>query len=315
MKNALETMVNISNTNLLLSNLKWCLVNDKKLPYKIDGMLARPNKVEDFVSFETLIECQNIEDYAGLGISIQASQICAIDIDHCFENAFDINSINFVGKDILQKFENFAYCEFSFSGTGMRILFKTNLIDNYSNKYYIKNSQQSIEYYEPSGSFRYVTITGKSIANNLICQLSNEQLTIFYDFLDTYMKRPERKIIPISDIEKKTLEQCRKLIKYLYRKNDMFQSLWFDKAPGSGSNESERDYHLLAYLYEEVTRDEEQLKILFEESPFFKSKDWKHINKWENQDYRYFKYILSQIEKNHKKKVSKTSLLYGKCVI
>ena len=53
-------------------------------------------------------------------------------------------------------------------------------------------------------------------------------------------------------------------------KNSTFQDLWFGVAPGSGKNESELDFQLLAMIFENITQNEEQLKALFE-------KQWESI--------------------------------------
>lgn len=297
---AIDVIEKISTTSIFNSNLKYCLVSADKHPYKIDNSPARPNKKEDFVEFEELLNCDKLDEYKGVGISIQASEICAIDVDHCFSIPNDINSGDERAKDILNLFKDLAYCEFSFSGTGLRILFQTDIIDNYSNNYYIKNSDFGIEYYQPSNSFRYVTITGNCIYDNLIKPEINIKDTL-YVFLNKYMKR---KII-ISDTKKevseetKTYEELMKMVKCLYRKNEVFQDLWFHPAPGSGKDESERDYHLIACLYENITKDKEMLKQIFESSEFYKTKDYKHRYKWTNQNFRYFNYVYDMVQKTH----------------
>ena len=90
-----------------------------------------------------------------------------------------------------------------------------------------------------------------------------------------------------------------KVVRYKYLKDYNFQDLWFTKAPGSGKDESERDYHLVAYLYENITQDKNLLKQIFESSEFFKTKDWKHVNKWKNQNGRYFNYLYDTIRRYH----------------
>ena len=202
-------------------------------------------------------------------------------------------------ENILNLFKDFAYCEFSFSGTGCRILFKANIIENYSNKYYIKNESNGIEYYQPTKSYRYVTVTGKYLYNNPIKEIKD--YNIGNNFLDTYMIKPIKKQYQtFTEVkETRTVEELMKKVRYYYFKDGLFQGLWFDKAPGSGSNESERDYHLVAYLYEKVTQDKDKLKEIFEQSPFFKSKDWKHVNKWKNQEGRYYNYLYDVIKGNH----------------
>ena len=51
----IDTINNILNTNLYQSNLKYCLVNSDKRPFKIDSTPARPNSEEDFVTIDYII--------------------------------------------------------------------------------------------------------------------------------------------------------------------------------------------------------------------------------------------------------------------
>ena len=125
--NALDTLFNIvNNDNILKYDFKYCLVDDNKHPFKANGDFVKPNCDNDFCSIIDLTNLNQdiLQSYKGIGISIHASNICAIDIDHCVSNAFDVNSINALALNIINLFKNFAYIEFSFSGTGLRILFK-----------------------------------------------------------------------------------------------------------------------------------------------------------------------------------------------
>ena len=79
--------------------------------------------------------------------------------------------------------------------------------------------------------------------------------------------------------------------------NCKFQEAWFDKAPGRGRNESEKDYYLLSLLYENITQDKEMIRKLFELSPYFKSKDEYHILKWTKQNFRYYEYVYEHLGK------------------
>lgn len=293
---ALEIIERLSNKSIMLSNLKYCLVDANKRPFKLDGTPARPNNVDDFVSFEELLQCDKLNDYVGLGVSIQASNICAIDVDHCFSIPNDLNSGDERAKYLLELFKD-AYCEFSFSGTGLRIFFRHGLIENYSDKYYIKNEKYKVEYYQPGKSFRYVTITGISIHdNNIESQIDfSEPLQTF---LDKYMEREIRyHDVKTIETETRSFEELMQLTKKLYRTDMTFQNLWFTNAPGSGKDESERDYHLVAYLFENVTQDHDMIKQIFEQSTFFKTKDYKHVYKWTNQNGRYFEYLYNTIRR------------------
>ena len=257
---ALETMENIlSRPNLMSAGLKYCLLNKAKIPLKIDGTNVSPNKVEDFVDFNVLC-IDNLSDYAGIGISIQASNICAIDVDHCFKSPFVLSSGDSRAENVLNIFKNSAYCEFSFSGTGLRVLFRHPIIENYAKMYYIKNSKNEMEFYQPGKSFRYVTLTGCSIYDN---ELNSCEDSILYEFLDKYMVRPRKLEIERNlslQAETRDINQLKEVVKYHYLTNPLFQDIWFSKAPGSGKDESERDYFLISYMYTNVTKDKALLK-------------------------------------------------------
>lgn len=292
---ALDAMLNILNSkNLSSYPFRYCLVDAEKHPMKANGEIAKPNCDDDFIEIGKLSEA-SLEQYRCLGISIHASNICAIDVDHCVEVAFDKNALNNVAKTIIEIFGKFAYIEFSFSGTGLRVLFKSKSISDYQSKFYTKNSSKHIEYYYPEGSARYVTLTGRSICDNPIIELNDEQQSTLLKFLNDNMQRnvihETRAVIE----DNSSLEQLMKKVKVLYFNDGNFQNLWFNPAPGSGHDESERDYHMVAYLYENVTQNKAKLKAIFEMSPFFKTKDWKHVNKWQKNDFRYFNYLYDRI--------------------
>ena len=303
---AIDALTNISNTNLIYANnLRYCLVGKDKVPYTIDGKNAKPNNENDFVSFNDLLDVENLADYAGVGISIKASKVCALDVDHCFDTKFDFSSIDDRGKYIYEKFKDLAYIEFSFSGTGMRVLFVQPNIENYNDLYYTKNSNTNIEYYQPSGSARYVTVTGMVIANNPI-NSDKDFTSVIIEFLDKYMIRPkvERpKTEQASSLNKgKNFDQLMKIVKAHLIKNYGFQTAWFDRREWligksyQGTGESEHDFALLQYIYNNITQDREMCKAIFEQSEFFKTKDAKHKQKWYYQDCRYFYYVFKQLK-------------------
>ena len=270
--------------------LRYCYINKEKVPFRSNGTdSARPNVATDFVPIGQL-DLSKASSFAGLGISIQASGICAIDVDHCFMRPFDLSSADGRAQDIINIFGEATYIEFSFSGTGLRIWFKAAPIAEYESKYYIKNSKTHCEYYFPQGSSRYVTITGRSIIYTTINYVPDTVLKVF---LDTYMLRPRR--IDTTSVREPIEGDIDNLILHYLRSNKSFQDNWFDKAPGSGSNESERDFFLLKFIFENITNDRDKAKEVFESSPFFQSKDRKHKYKWERSDNRYFNYLYNVI--------------------
>ena len=296
---AIDVIDKLSNNALAFANLKFCLVDNNKRPFKINNMPAKINNIEDFVDLEELFQCTNLQSYAGIGISIQASNVCAIDVDNCFSRPNDISSADERALYFIEKFKHFAYCEFSFSGTGLRILFRQAIIENYSDKFYIKNESNHIEYYQPTKSYRYVTLTGNTIFDNNVD--SNVDFTdLILDFLNKFMLRPtstKSYAITTTENETRSYEELMNIVKGHYLRNITFQNLWFNAAPGSGKDESERDYHLVAFLYENVTQNKDLLKQIFESSNFFKTKDFKHIQKWNAQNFRYFNYLYDRIRR------------------
>lgn len=270
--------------------LRYCFVNKQKVPFQYNGTdSARPNISSDFVPLGQL-DLAKAAEFAGVGVSIQASGICAIDIDKCFRVPFDLSTADGRAQDIINIFGDKTYIEFSFSGTGLRILFRAAPISDYEKRYYIKNSRTQCEYYYPQGSNRYVTVTGRTIIYAGINFLPEAILKVF---LDTYMIRPVKSA---TGSAREPIQGDRNnLLLHFLRTNKSFQDNWFDKAPGSGSNESERDFFLLKFIFENITNNQEEAKTIFEESPFFKSKDRKHIYKWTRADNRYFNYLYNVI--------------------
>lgn len=295
---ALDTLTSILSTELVNYNFRYCFVNRFKVPYRPDGFEARTNIIDDFVELSKLIDSPMLtrKRITGIGISIQASKVCAIDVDDCFKEPFKASTIDERGQDILDLFEDIAYCEFSFSGKGLRVIFLHDIIDNYSDKYYIKNSRNNIEYYQPSTSNRFVTVTGKYLSNNPI-KHSKYISVALNQFLEEFMVRPERPQTESFAEDDIDFESAFCKTQMLYFTNSKFQELWFSQAPGSGKDESERDYQIVALLYENITTDEDIIRKLFELSPYYKSKDDAHIRKWTYNNNRYFKYMYTNISR------------------
>ena len=289
---ALDTIEAVSSNDFLRKAdfLRYCYINTEKAPFRSNGTdSARPNVSADFVPLSQL-DLSKASLFAGLGVSIQASGICAIDVDHCFAKPNDLSTADSRAQDIINIFGESTYIEFSFSGTGLRILFRAAPILDYDKTYYIKNSRTRCEYYFPQGSSRYVTVTGKTIIYAPINYIPDTVLNVF---LDTYMRRPKR---PDGNTSREPIQgDIDNLILHFLRTNRSFQDNWFEKAPGSGSNESERDFFLLKFIFENISNDKTKAKEVFEQSPFFQSKDRKHKYKWERSGFRYYNYLYNVI--------------------
>ena len=296
---ARETLEAIMSFNSLVNgHLRTCLIDESKVPYQTSGDFAKTSCLDHFVELNKLAECKTLDRYQGVGVSIQASKICAVDVDHCFSVPFDQNSGDDRFRNCYEIFKDCGYIEFSFSGTGLRILLNEHDFENYSDKYYTKNSKNKIEFYYPNSGFRYVSLTGRCIKDNDFSSINSTKE--IYMFLDRFMQRPISKgsedkiqrIWPVNSSQNPFIDLKRKLLKDCF-----FQDLWFSKAPGFGRDESERDYKILASLYE-ITTDKKTLREMFESSPYFKSKDYQHKTKWEKNNHWYFYYICRNIERS-----------------
>ena len=288
---AIETIDNILNNSkyLKLYPFKFCLVGENKVPFTWKNEPCHPNNKDDFVDIELLLNNDNINDYLGVGISIQASNISAIDFDHCFSKPFDIESIDERGKSLIELFKNHAYIEFSFSGTGIRILFNSKKINDYDYIYYTKNTFNHIEYYDPWGSNRYVTITGKTIFDYPIKIIDND---ILMKFLNSYMKRKIKNTDNTNLDDEEDINILKNKLNFLILTNSKFQDYWFKKAPGKGYDESESDYYIIHFIYDNITHNRQLIITFFESSPYFKSKDYYHLNKWKRNNYCYLDKML-----------------------
>jgi len=297
--NALITVEQIMKTNLLDEDLSYCLVNDKKLPFTKDNNIAKVNSESDFVKLHELLDNDNLENYAGVGISVQVNKVLAIDIDKCVSKPFDKNSINQMGSDIINMFKTIGYIEFSFSGTGIRVILRQEAIKNYTNSYKIKNVENGIEFYQYDMKSRYVTLTGQFLYNNRISTSENHQ-HIIIEFLEKYMKKKNiSSTIKSSLVETqddRSIEQLLKVTRRHYLKDYNFQDLWFTPAPGSIGDESKTDFFLLRYIIENITQDRDKSKQVFESSDFFKSKDSYHLRKWKKNNEWYYNYMFDNIK-------------------
>lgn len=285
-----ETLDNILNNApediLLLDH--WCLVDQNKFPYNISSQdLARTSNPEDFMGLDVLDPIRTKVKFVGLGALIK--YIGAIDIDSCVESPFDKNTITPQALELIHYFK--SYTEFSFSGRGIRILFSPVGAYN-TEKYYLKNSSLGIEFYIPQQrSPRYVTITGRRIFEEY-----DYRKIDLSEACEKWMKRPilESK----KEVTHPTLsdEDVMKKVRYYLLINSDFQDNYYLEAPGSGSNESERDFHLVSFIYNNITTNPDQIIMVFESSNFYKTKDEKHLDKWHKRDHSHFWSIYNKIK-------------------
>lgn len=237
----------------------WKLTSKGKEPFNLlTGQHAKSNDESTFSSYGVLLNnihkylrIENGKQVGGVGLGIFRGY-SAVDIDHCVDEEGNLSEM---ARDIIDFCQ--SYTEYSPSGTGIRIIFKTQVkIDK--NEYYINNHANGLEIYISDNTNKFVSITGNKISGDTI-----NEIDITY-ILDKYMKKG------VFNLEK-ALEKDAKL-----------KELWFKQAPGSHADESESDMALACKLAYYLKNNEDEIKRYFEMSPYFQSKDAAHKKKWNN---------------------------------
>jgi len=257
-------MQDINSLKYIPSELKfkalWCgwkKTEKGKEPFDLrTDAHAKSNDPSTFCGYGTLLK--NIQRYllddsktSGIGLGI-FNGYSAIDIDHCVDENGNISEM---ALDIITYCN--SYTEYSPSKTGIRIIFKTDILID-KEIYYIHNSNNNLEIYISGNTNKFVTITGNRISDEY-CEINSVDITYI---LDKYMKRDGFSINKVL------------------KKDEKLNALWNKVAPGSGADESETDMALCCKLAYYLKNDEAEIKRVFEMSPYYQSKDAAHKKKW-----------------------------------
>lgn len=254
----------------------WRLNSKGKMPINpVTGNFAKSNDKSTFNNYGTIIEylpqylSKNHEGQVtgGLGLGI-FNGFSAIDIDNCI----DPNGVfSDLANTIIEYMD--SYTEISPSGKGIRIIFKTNVLIN-TDTHYIMNRNNGLEIYISDNTNKYVTLTGNSI--NKSDKIRDIDITYI---LDNFMKKPNSNV-PTHNNTIDVVLDSDKRIKTALEVNPKFATAWNKTATGSGGSESEDDLSLLNLLARVLDGDYRAVESAFESSPYFKTKDQKHLDKW-----------------------------------
>lgn len=247
----------------------WKLTDKGKIPYDVvRNSLAKSNDKSTFYPYKTILSYINnylkLDDkgafVGGLGLGI-FNNFSAIDIDDCINDKGEISDM---AQDIIDYCQ--SYTEKSPSGHGIRIIFKTDFKDFDKTVYFTNNRNLGLEIYIEGFTNKFVTITGNAIVASEINKVNIKYI------LDKYMKKQQSSEIGIEKF---------------FEKDKKLKELWNNKAPGSGANESELDMALCSKLAFYLRKDADAIDNAFKSSPYFKSKDKKHKEKWlAREDYK-----------------------------
>lgn len=246
---------------------------------------TKPNDLHTFFSFDKALEIMQPDE--GLGVGMWG-YLCGIDIDHCI----DENGV--ISDEALAIIDYFdSYAEASVSGTGVHILFLCK--DQYKDKntYYIKlgkkhmkeksiSGMEGLEFYQGLHDHRYLTLTG-----NKIHDMNTEWVdgTKVLSFLEKYFKRPPVVGISVTTTSSDAEDKAWMKWALLERKPKKLYDCWFKMPTGSGGTESEDDLIFMSELAFWSNKNPNVMRLTFEASRYYKSKDDKHLRKWARQDY------------------------------
>ena len=146
--------------------------------YQVNGCKVRANDRDTFAPFASVVPYVN--DYDGIGIGV-FDGFSAVDIDHCVVDG----ELSELALDIIKTMNSYTEC--SPSGTGIRIIFKTDQLSYDKARYYINNRKLGLEIYVSGYTKKFVTLTGNAINNADVGYRDSELLTV----LEKYMAKPE----------------------------------------------------------------------------------------------------------------------------
>ena len=272
----------------------FCVCNEEKKP----KYPTKPNDLDTFFPFDEAIKAIGKGERLGIGIW---GALCGIDIDKCIVDGV----ISDDAKTIIDLFPE-AYIEYSPSHTGLHLLFLSKEQHKDKDIYYTKPTQKylksigltgmkGLEFYQGMTDHRYFTVTGD------VYQQQDTKVgvdgTRILDFLNTYMKKPIP-TVPHTDVEyTEDDEEDKAWFKFshiIYKNSDFLnifpsvQSLFdsFYSTDHTG-DESSEDFKLMSKLAFWCNNNPRVMQGAFELSEWYKTKDAKHLEKWDSrQDYR-----------------------------
>ena len=262
----------------LQKNAEWCVWKREirggrptKVPYNPKtGERAESNNPDTFGSFILADELYTTDDYDGVGIRV-SNGFSAVDIDHCVENGV-LTDLAVSVIDALQ-----SYTEYSPSKTGVRIIFKAPGYQYDSETYYLKNPHNGCEVYVCGATNRFVTITGNTVYDYPVREVTAE---ILEPILDQYMLRPvkqqtqARPSVPAPAI---TLSDEQIIFKA--SASGRFRALFEGDMSDYNDDHSSADLALCNILAFWTGRDANQIDRIFRQSALYR-------DKWLRDDYR-----------------------------
>lgn len=236
-----------------------------KIPYNpMTGERAESDNPATFGSFELADERYLTEDYDGVGIRLSGGY-SAIDIDHCVQDGV----ISDLAMSIIDELK--SYTEFSPSKEGLRIIFKIKDFQYDSQKYYMKNPHNGVEVYISGATNRFVTITGNTLYDYPVRDITNELRSV----LNAHMVRPAKKSADKQPSPENPVRLTDEQIITKASNNPKFYSLFYDgNLTDYNGDASSADLALCNILAFWTGRNESQMDSIFRQSALYRPDKW-----------------------------------------
>ncbi len=263
----------------LQKNAEWCVWKREirggrptKVPYDPNtGERAETNNPSTFSAFALADERYMTEDYDGVGIRV-SNGFSAVDIDHCVENGI----LSELATTIIDRLK--SYTEYSPSKTGVRIIFKTRPDYQYNSEtYYLKNPHNGCEVYVCGATNRFVTITGNTVYDYPVRDVTDDLKFILDEYMVRPVKRASSASAPATTDVITTLSDEQILLKAAA--NGKFRALFDGDMSDYNDDHSSADLALCNILAFWTGKNPDAIDRIFRKSALFR-------DKWLRDDYR-----------------------------
>ena len=245
---------------------QWVLWNKDpakgKIPYQINGRMAKSNDPSTWTSFSNALKCA--ANYDGIGFMFSGSWITGIDIDHCIDENGQISSHAQVIMDQCK-----SYAEKSPSGTGIHILVEGTVPSG------VKTAE--IEMYCEG---RYFTVTGDKL-NDYVIEAKQDVLNQLHKKFAKVVKEIDNPADPQFWGDPKPQHNDYEILQRAFSSanGSKIKALYDGDMSAYGDDHSRADQGLCNYLAFWLDKDFSRIDQAFIDSRLYR-------DKWDRPDYK-----------------------------
>ena len=242
----------------------WVLWNKDKVPYQINGQMAKSNDPDTWTTFSNALRCLDPVKHEGIGFMFAGSGITGIDIDHCIENG----QISGQAQKIIKQCN--SYTEKSPSGTGIHIYVKGTIP---------KGFKTEIEMYNKG---RYFTVTGDKLNSQNVEPQQTALDKLHKQYAKEVINNPDNPLFWGEEGNDPLLKPYKEisLQRAFDSKNGAkIKALYDGDMSDYGNDHSDADLALCNHLAFWLDKDYSRIDQSFKNSQLYREK-------WDRQDYK-----------------------------